>query len=67
MLQPHFHVYYYMEQRYNYNVRKDMIRVTHLLSGELTVTTFDNALSLSEGVDLCLTLQHHLLGHAIDI
>ena len=27
---------------------------------ELPVTTFDNALSLSKGVDLCLTLQHHL-------
>ena len=59
----HFHVYYHREQRYNtsINVRKDMIRVIHLLSGELTVTTFDNALSLSEGVDLCLTLQHHLM------
>ena len=38
-----------------------MIRVTHLLSTELTVITFDNALSLSEGVDLCLTLQHYLM------
>jgi hypothetical protein len=43
------------------NVRKDMIRVTHLPSGELTVTTFYDALCLSEGVNLCLTLQHHLM------
>jgi hypothetical protein len=38
-----------------------MIRVTWLLSEELTVTTFDNPLGLSEGVNLCLTLQHHLM------
>jgi hypothetical protein len=41
--------------------KKDLIRVTHLLSSELTVTAFDNALSLSERVNLCLALQHHLM------
>ena len=38
----------------------DILRVTQPRSDELPVTAFDNALSLSEGIDLCLALQHHL-------
>jgi hypothetical protein len=53
---------YYIAQQYNKVERENCYDTSDsAVVGELPVTTFDNALGLSEAVDLCLTLQHHLV------
>jgi hypothetical protein len=57
----HFHVLPYGTAVQQNRRENCIIRVTQLRSGQLPMATFNDALGLPEGVDLCLTLQHHLI------